>query len=708
MTNSTSSTYTITDTSLVAMELCVAVPAFLLLTACFLCFRKKYPSVYISNKPDVSSTEETRGEKYLLGNSAVRSTSEEGENTDQSIFSVFMTVWRLKANDIIRIAGFDAYSFTYMYWYQFLLMLFLTPLTFICLIPVYVTGDGLVNNTDYIDMVSLSNVGSSTWRIWFTLIIGFILYAGSAVFMMRAFREMSVLADAYNSDNQKEGHYTVLITELEEPYTNEDSLANCLNTLFPHRELVNVDICKDLSSAKSLWKNLLKANKRLELCQESETKTVGCCCCCYWDLEDCQKAADKAKELFYATNPDQLENITAAVVQFKSMRVAALCSNNNLTPEGGYMRAQIAPGSADEILWENLSRSKCSKVIGRNLGTAIYIFIIFSFIAIMTFLAGVVNIENIASLWTGFADVLTWDPNLTALLAGLVPSLLYFLFFLVLYHLLKALSWVSFPNFESDKVNLTLKRYSDTLIGTGLLVVLFAGSVFSISSFAVSDLWEALGVSVPSNSVTFILYVIVACFINTGVQLVMVGPFFLNLMGLYTPGLFMYDQNFGIGILMFTICTTYAVVSPLILLFGALYFFFAYMVFTYQLVYVYKKGNEYGGRLTPTVYGRLNYGMVIGQLVVTAMLVLLDAVWQSIIFLSLPILTIGICRSSLSKYEQYFGCSSLATLAESDSQLKQDIRNGVATRPVKEGSNDFIAPLLQALTHYEPEPETEP
>merc|ERR1719357_761703 len=271
----------------------------------------------------------------------------------------------------------------------------------------------------------------------------------------------------------------------------------------------------------------------------------------------------------------------------------------------------------------------------------------------MTTLSALVNLDSIALLWSGFADILTWNSTLTSFLQSALPSLLFWAFIKLLYYFLKGLSTLSFADFEYDQIKLTLKRYSDSLIGTGLLVPLFAGSLFSLTSFSLSGLWEVLGVEVPANSVTFIIYVITACFIKTGVELILVTPFIENLLGFYEPESFTYDEYFAVAILMFSICTTYAVVSPLILVFGAVYFLFGYIIFTYQLVYVYKKGNEHGGRLTPTVYERLNYGMVIGQLVVVAMLVLKNALYQAGILLFVPFITTYINWNSLNKYGQY-------------------------------------------------------
>merc|ERR1719205_244852 len=117
---------------------------------------------------------------------------------------------------------------------------------------------------------------------------------------------------------------------------------------------------------------------------------------------------------------------------------------------------------------------------------------------------------------------------------------------------------------------------------------------------------------------------------------------------------------------MFTICTTFAVISPFILIWGALYFFISYFVFTYQLVYCYKKGNDTGGQLFPTVFSKLMIGICIGQVVVIAMFVLKEAAVQAALFAFVPIYTLATRSSSLKKYAVYFSMSSLESMQEDD------------------------------------------
>ena len=57
--------------------------------------------------------------------------------------------------------------------------------------------------------------------------------------------------------------------------------------------------------------------------------------------------------------------------------------------------------------------------------------------------------------------------------------------------------------------------------------------------------------------------------------------------GVYAPPAFQYGWTYPSLLLVLTLCLTYDVISPLMLLLGAGYFFAAQILYTYHLLYVY-------------------------------------------------------------------------------------------------------------------------
>ena len=71
---------------------------------------------------------------------------------------------------------------------------------------------------------------------------------------------------------------------------------------------------------------------------------------------------------------------------------------------------------------------------------------------------------------------------------------------------------------------------------------------------------------------------------------------------------------FDTKMLVIVICFTYACISPIILIFGAMYFMAALMVYKKQVLYVYTPFYESGGDLFPLVCDRTITGLICGQL----------------------------------------------------------------------------------------------
>jgi len=608
------------------------------------------------------------------------------------LFDILKELWDYDQDKIQKLAGFDAMVFSTMVFFMFKLLLILIPMTFLLIVPVYSSGGAGID--DIIDKMTLSNIKSNEqWRIWFTLIVAILIHGGSTWFLRENFRKLSIRADKFNAENT-ESHYTVLIQAIPEEKTKGTNLYDFLDRVYPGR-VCNVNLCYELKDVQKLWLKYKAAEKKRELCQSTDNKEVGCCCM-KKDLATCTLLEADAKNAFYAKDINELPLIPVAIAQFKDITTTTICSSAVLIPGGEGMQVRAVPEFPEEILWRNLSQTDIRRQMGTYVGTVLYMMLIVFYSPVMVFIQGLANIDKLAATWSGFEAVLDLNSSVKAILQGTLPAVVFSLFFVILPIFLRQLSKLAVPAFKTDENEMTLRRYADCLVGMGLLVSVFSSGILSsmdaISELSASLIWETLGEEVPAQSVFFLTYVITAAFINMAMNLAMVIPFFKNLCGLYAPATFDYEVQYGVMILMFTICVTYAVISPLILVWGCLYFLFAYITFTYQLVYIFKRGNDTGGRNFPAVYGRLNYGMVIGQLVIIAMMVLQEAIPQAVLFLFVPLYTISTRRESKRKYGYYFGRTSLISAQNSDEAVK---RKGET--PIVQGENSFMSPAVKAL-----------
>ena len=79
-----------------------------------------------------------------------------------------------------------------------------------------------------------------------------------------------------------------------------------------------------------------------------------------------------------------------------------------------------------------------------------------------------------------------------------------------------------------------------------------------------------------------------------------------------------YGTIYPQAILIHVIVLTYSVISPLILVFGTIYFGNAYLVYKYKLLNVYYKPYESRGQAWPIAFDRIVWGIVIFQLFVSS------------------------------------------------------------------------------------------
>ena len=100
-----------------------------------------------------------------------------------------------------------------------------------------------------------------------------------------------------------------------------------------------------------------------------------------------------------------------------------------------------------------------------------------------------------------------------------------------------------------------------------------------------------------------------------------------------------YGRDIGIPVLMnYVMVWAYALVSPIILPFGVLYFILLWAVWRYQMLYVYQRQYESGGQFWPLVAHRVVACMFICVLFTATVLILKNAWTQAvIILLTLPL-----------------------------------------------------------------------
>ena len=111
-----------------------------------------------------------------------------------------------------------------------------------------------------------------------------------------------------------------------------------------------------------------------------------------------------------------------------------------------------------------------------------------------------------------------------------------------------------------------------------------------------------------------------------------------------------YGWEFPTQLLVVLIVFTYAIICPVILPVGCLYFLGALMVYKKQVLYVYSPVYESGGAMFPIAVQRTIFGLVCGQMTFLGYLVTRGCYYLSPFLFPLPMLTVWAMKSFKKTY----------------------------------------------------------
>jgi Calcium-dependent channel, 7TM region, putative phosphate len=168
-----------------------------------------------------------------------------------------------------------------------------------------------------------------------------------------------------------------------------------------------------------------------------------------------------------------------------------------------------------------------------------------------------------------------------------------------------------------------------------------------------------------------------------------------------------YGWEFPTQLLVVVIVFTYAIMCPVILPFGLIYFLGALVVYKKQILYVYSPVYESGGTLFPLAVQRSLFGLVCGQMTFLAYMTTKGSKYQPLAMLPLPIITIWVMqhfheayvvpstRLSLERAREYDIKSN--TRAEKTEQFDDNVPNseyGIESRRRSFNKDSYRQPVL--------------
>ncbi|KAI3616372.1 membrane protein [Moniliophthora roreri] len=370
-----------------------------------------------------------------------------------------------------------------------------------------------------------------------------------------------------------------------------------------------------------------------------------------------------------------------AFVTFEKMSSAQIALQAAHSPNPFQCATYQAPEPRD-IVWSNMTPSNNSIRVRDIFVLAALALLFFSWFLPITALASLLSYDEIQRTLPWLARLIDKNEKIQAIVQNSLPSV----GMITLNALLPFFLEGKLPMFPMRRIIVSwveyslMKKYHLFLLVNVVFIFLVVSTYWALvrdlANFP-AKIPEKLAKALQSGKARnfFLSYAILQGLGIMPLQLLNLGvliPQFLLRMfytrtprdyaELNAPPMINYGVVYPQAILMFTITILYSVVQPLIVIFGAIYFGMAYVVYKYKLLFVFYKPYESQGQAWPITYIRLIWGIIIFLVFMTGFFLVSKAFILSSLIVPLLVVTLlwtWYLHRVLTPLSQYVNLSSV-------------------------------------------------
>ncbi|TFY73230.1 hypothetical protein EWM64_g10782, partial [Hericium alpestre] len=317
-----------------------------------------------------------------------------------------------------------------------------------------------------------------------------------------------------------------------------------------------------------------------------------------------------------------------AFVTFEKMSSAQIAVQTVHGPAPFQVETCLAPEPRD-IVWQNMTHS-VNQLRARECLVLIAItFLFFFWIFPTSALAGLLSYKEIKRTIPWLGELIDRNDKIRAFVQNSLPSVAIISLNALLPFLLEALTYAEGCRSRSWIEYSLLKKYFLFLLINVVFIFLFASTYWQLVrdlANSPAKIPEKLAQALQRGRARhfFLSYVILQGLGIMPLQLLNLGIIIPRLVQrlfvtrtprdfaeLNAPPMINYGVVYPQAILIFVITLLYSISQPLILIFGAIYFGVAYVVYKYKLLFVFYKPYESQGQAWPITFTRLIWGVVI-------------------------------------------------------------------------------------------------
>lgn len=313
-------------------------------------------------------------------------------------------------------------------------------------------------------------------------------------------------------------------------------------------------------------------------------------------------------------------------VTFETAASAQIAAQTVHYPIPAYCATSMAQEPRD-IIWSNIDLSNNDRRVRQVLVSIFIVAILVFYIPPLVFLASFVSPGAIKTYAPWLDRFLDTDERLRALVQNNLPSLVVIGFNALLPLVLEYSSYLQGLKARSLVEYSLLKKYYLFLMVSVVFIFLVATTAWGVLQELAENpmrVIDKFAASLPKARFFSLSYVILQGIALQPLQLLQLPTLILR--GFYrlfltrtprefaelnAPPTLAMGNIYPQALLIFTLCILYSIVSPLIVLFGTVYFGIAYVVNKYKLLYVFYKPYESQGQAWPISASRCIWALVL-------------------------------------------------------------------------------------------------
>ncbi|KAI8389299.1 hypothetical protein BD560DRAFT_381206 [Blakeslea trispora] len=349
------------------------------------------------------------------------------------------------------------------------------------------------------------------------------------------------------------------------------------------------------------------------------------------------------------------------------------------------LRAQLAPEPRD-VLWENVAMHGRERVIRKFLIMFVLLFLVFSWTIPCNYLSALTSTKSLKAYFPWLLKLAEKNKIINQIVAGFIPTLGVVIFFSILPLIFNSLSVIEGFTTRSEAEESCFAKQFFFLFANVLLFITVTSTLFKSQKDIFEDPIKIANIfasKLPEVAPFYINYTVLQGIMLCPIQLLQIGPIIVqqfyrtflcktprDYAEVSAPRMYNFGWGYPVPVFMFVVVLVYSTISPLILVFGVIYFAMSYLVCKYQLLYVYFHSYEVAGRMWPLVFTRIIIGLLIFELTSAGLFTLNKSYPMAALCLPLIIMTIAYKFMMDKAYQRSTQFLPLKLLAEKLGPMK--------------------------------------